>query len=336
MFNILKSFKRTIFWKWFLLLFLSPLYNFFWKYVINFHAKFLGFFWSLKKNDFFDLKDKNYLKIKDNENILSLANDLNNFCSENFLEKSRNKMRSNKKWTNELFQDLPEDLRKRIIDFASSNLIVTTATKYLGVFPILSRIYFYHNIVNQENANEEASQMWHKDGMGYRGLDFFIPVTDIDESNGPLFFSKKDNPLGAFSKIEHAIKNPKHGERNKISNKEFEKLHKDEEIDSIIGPKGSCLIVDSYNCYHKGGFIKEGERLMLRIAFDTVDSIIVNLDDEQYGSDEVFYYNKKHKKEVDNSYLRFLYFKRSKLIKNLKLPDKLLRFYQFFHYKINN
>ena len=75
---------------------------------------------------------------------------------------------------------------------------------------------------------------------------------------------------------------------------------------------------------------------MLRIAFDTVDSIIVNLDDEQYGSDEVFYYDKKHKKDVDNRYLRFLYFKRSKLIKNLKLPEKLLRFYQFFHYKINN
>ena len=105
------------------MLFLYPLYNFFWKFIINIHAKFLGFFWNLKKNDFFDLKNKNYLKIKDNENILSLANDLNNFCSENFLEKSRNKMRANKKWTNELFQDLPEDLRKRIIDFASSNLM---------------------------------------------------------------------------------------------------------------------------------------------------------------------------------------------------------------------
>ena len=33
-----------------------------------------------------------------------------------------------------------------------------------------------------------------------------------------------------------------------------------------------------------GGFIKKGERLMLRIAFDTVDSIIVNLDDEQYAN----------------------------------------------------
>ena len=88
------------------------------------------------------------------------------------------------------------------------------------------------------------------------------------------------NPLGAFSKIENSISNPKHGERNKISNEEFEKIHKDDEIDNIIGPKGTCLIVDSYNCYHKGGFVKKGERLMIRIAFDTVDSIIVNLDDE--------------------------------------------------------
>jgi len=332
---ILKKIKRTIFWKWFLILFLHPFYNFFWKYIINFHAKLLGFFWNLKKNEYFDLKNKHYLKVNNNNHIINLANDLSSFCTENFLERSRNKMKANKKWTNELFQDLPEDLRNKIIDFASSNLVITTTSKYLGVFPILSRIYFYHNIVNQNNPDEELSQKWHKDGMGYKGLDFFISVTDIDESNGPLFLSKKKNPLGAFSRIKNAIKNPKHGERNKISNEEFEKIHNEEEIDSIIGRKGTCLIVDSYNCYHKGGFVKKGERLMLRIAFDTVDSTVVNFDDEKNSNREVFYYSKKHKNEINNSYLRFLYFKRSKFIKKLKIPEKLLKFYQFFHYKIN-
>ena len=330
-----KNFKRTIYWKYFLLLFLKPFYDFIWKYFINFHAKFLNFIWNFKKKEYFDLKNNNYLKITNNIKILNLVNELNNFCSKELLENSRNKMRQNKKWSNELFDELPIDLKKKIIDFASSDLILTTTSKYLGVFPILSRIYFYHNIVNENNKDEELSQKWHKDGMGYKGLDFFISITDIDESNGPLYLSKQKNPLGAFSKIENSIQNPKKGERNKIENEIFNKLHESEEIDSIIGSKGTCIIVDSYNCYHKGGFMKEGDRVMLRIAFDTIDSTVVNFDEEKYKSDEVFYYNKMHKNEVKDSFMKFLFFKRSKFIKSINLSEKLLKFYQLLHYKIN-
>ena len=68
---------------------------------------------------------------------------------------------------------------------------------------------FYHNIPNPNGENEIQAQKWHKDGMGYKGLDFFISITDINLENGPFFFLKKNNPLGAFSRIENAIPNPK-------------------------------------------------------------------------------------------------------------------------------
>ena len=104
-----KNFKRTIYWKYFLLLFLKPFYDFIWKYFINFHAKFLNFIWNFKKKEYFDLKNNNYLKITNNIKILNLVNELNNFCSKELLENSRNKMRQNKKWSNELFDELPID-----------------------------------------------------------------------------------------------------------------------------------------------------------------------------------------------------------------------------------
>ena len=280
------------------------------------------------------LKKKDSLKITDNNIILNLSNELNDFCTEEILEKSRTKMRKDNEYSNELFEELPVTLKNRIIEFASSELIVTTASKYLGVFPILSRIYFYHNVKNPNNPNEQSAQRWHKDGMGHKGLDFFISITDINEFNGPLFLSKKNNVLGSFSKIENAIKNPKPGERNKISNEEFDKLHEEKDIESIIGKKGTCLIVDSYNCYHKGGFVKSGDRIMLRVAFDTIDSCVVNFDEEKYSNNNVFYYDKRCKKDVSNIFLKFLFFKRSKIMKFFKVPQKLLRFYQFFHYKI--
>ena len=56
--KILKNIKRTSFWKFFLLILIVPIYNFFWKYFINFHAKTLDIFWNLKKREFFDLKKK--------------------------------------------------------------------------------------------------------------------------------------------------------------------------------------------------------------------------------------------------------------------------------------
>ena len=332
--KILKNIKRTSFWKFFLLILIVPIYNFFWKYFINFHAKILDILWNLKKREFFDLKNNNSLKISNNHIILNLSNELNNFCTKDLIEKSRNTMRKNNVYTNELFDELPEILKNKIIEFASSELIITTTSKYLGVFPILSRIYFYHNMKNPDNPNEQLSQRWHKDGMGHKGLDFFISITDINESNGPLFLSKKKNILGSFSKIENAIHNPKPGERNKISNEEFDKLHEEKDIESIIGKKGTCLIVDSYNCYHKGGFVNSGDRIMLRIAFDTIDSSVVNFDEEKYSSNNVFYYNKRSKKDFTDIFLKFLFFKRSKIMKFFKIPQKLLKFYQFFHYKI--
>ena len=89
--TFLKNFKRTIFWKYFLLLFLKPSYDVVWKYIINYHAKFLYFLWNFKKKDYFDLKKKNYLKITNNTQITNLVNELNNFCTDEFLEKSKKK-----------------------------------------------------------------------------------------------------------------------------------------------------------------------------------------------------------------------------------------------------
>ena len=28
---------------------------------------------------------------------------------------------------------------------------------------------------------------WHKDGLGFKNLDFFMCVTDLDETNGPFY-----------------------------------------------------------------------------------------------------------------------------------------------------
>ena len=43
--------------------------------------------------------------------------------------------------------------------------------------------------------------LWHKDDFGYKSLDLFLAINDIDEENGPLYFLKRREPLGVFYKI---------------------------------------------------------------------------------------------------------------------------------------
>tara|TARA_B100001142_G_C14319051_1_gene649687 strand:- start:1252 stop:2277 length:1026 start_codon:yes stop_codon:yes gene_type:complete len=334
--NYLKNIKKLIFWKFILLYVIKPIYDFVWTYIINIHAKILLISWKPKSKDYFNLNKNNQLIIKNDMRISNISNELSKICTKDFLNKSREEMKTKSQYSQELFDRLDHVTKEKIINFASSDLIVNTVAKYLGVFPVLSRIYFYHNIPNANGEGEIKAQKWHKDGMGYKGLDFFISITDIDLNNGPFFFLKKNNPLGAFSRIEKALLNPIHGERNKISNEEFVKIYNESDIDSIVGPKGTCVIVDSYNCYHKGGYLLKGDRVMLRIAFDTIDSTVLNFDEEKYKSDNIFYYNKKHISNVNNKFLKFLHYKRSPFIKFFKISQKLLKFYQLLHFKINN
>ena len=332
MIKFLKLFKRSLIWKYIVLFLIKPIFDFFWTYIINFEAKFLYFKWNKNKKNFFDLNDANHLIVEDNKDIESLANELSNFCDEDVLQKSKNKMLSEEDcYTNHLFDLLPRDLKEKVVKFASSDLIVNTATQYLGVFPILSRIYLYHNIPRSHETIK--AQRWHKDGMSYKGLDFFISITDIDIENGPFSFVTRKNKLGAFEKIDKVDENAKPGGRGKVSDLEFTKIFEDHEIETVLGKKGTCIIVDSYNCYHKGGHCKTKDRVMLRIAFDTIDSSVIYYDEEKYKSDTIFYYNKKKISEVESDFTKYLMFRRSKFIKKFDIAPKMLKLYDFLDYK---
>lgn len=344
----MKKFKRTKFWKIFLLIIIVPFYDLIWKYIINFYGKILYILWNLKKRDYFDLKKNNNFLLKDNKFFSNFAAEIANHCNEEILSNSRNTIyedspvvktfsdKKGEKYLNGLFETLPEDLKRKIVNFASSDLMITTAAKYLGVFPILTRIYLYHNIPIAESS-EKAAQLWHRDGFGYKGIDLFVSITDVNEFSGPLFFLNKKNKLGVFERVENSIQNPRKGERNKITLENFDKIYPKEYIDNNMGKKGTALFIDSYNCYHRGGFCKKSDRVMLRIAYDTIDSVVTNSAERfQKDNNNGVHYNlfEEREKKFNSIFLRYLFLKRSYLFHKLKIAEKLLNFYQFMHHKI--
>ena len=92
--NYLKKIKRSTLWKFFLLYLIKPTYDFLWVYIINFHAKIIFIFYSFKKREYFNLNKRNQLIIKNDDRITNIANELNQICTKEFLDKSREEMQA--------------------------------------------------------------------------------------------------------------------------------------------------------------------------------------------------------------------------------------------------
>ena len=207
----LKSIKKSKYWRYFIQLIFYPVYNFFWEYFLNFKAKMLFFLWKFKKKKYIDLLKNDKILIKNNNNFTKIAKKILQEAIP-LLENSKKKILSpeyKKSLTNineadaeapyriSLYERLSHNLKKEIVEFASSDLMVSTAAEYMRIFPILTRIQVYHNIPI-EGSKRRGAMYWHKDTFGFKNLDFFMAVTDIDEENGPFYCLEKKNKKQVF------------------------------------------------------------------------------------------------------------------------------------------
>ena len=89
-------------------------------------------------------------------------------------------------------------------------------SKTFGVFPILAKMTVYHNIP-RPGSSIRGAMNWHKDDFGYKSLDLFLNITDIDENSGPLYALRKKERLGVFSRSFNEIQNAKSGEKENFN-----------------------------------------------------------------------------------------------------------------------
>ena len=140
---------------------------------------------------------------------------------------------------------------------------------------------------------------------------------------------RKKNMLGVLSKFDADIKNPVRGERSKIKLKDFEEFSKNDDIISLKGKSGSAMFIDSFSCYHRGGHCTKNPRILLRISYQGVDSLVLR----QNLNGVLNFHDKVTSSSVGNLFTRFLLFKRSKIIEKLNLKIKLLRFYDIINFR---
>ena len=341
MINILIRIKTLKLYKLFLLYFIKPLYELIWQYVINFQGKILYFLWFSKKKKLIDLNNNDKKIIENNKDINNLAEKIYNHCFPSILENSKKELldgsvsisnatnSGDKTYNQEIFDKIKPDLQKEIFEFAHSELLISSAAKYLKVFPVLGKVLLYHNIPNKPEEVRGA-MFWHKDDFGYKSLDLFVAISDIDEKNGPLSAIKKKNRYGIFSKsFEENKTQNQAGERGKITYNHYENLDA-ENILKLKGKRGTSLLIDSFTVYHRGGHCLSKDRLMLRFSYQTPDAIRV----PSSGFSKLAQFDKLNKNFSLNIFLNYLYKKKPSKV-TLIVRNYLMRFYRICHIKEN-
>lgn len=165
------------------------------------------------------------------------------------------------------FKDLltPEDLLSNpiFIEFATDVNLISSITKYLGIFPVLGNIRIIETI---ENDTCISSQLFHLDPEDYKQVKIFINLTDVALENGPLTVlnAKKTK------KVKGKILNP----YGRVSDKNLFKLTNKGDYFQSIGPKGSAFAVDTCSCFHMGSRTRKNNRIVLLISYLSFPCIV--------------------------------------------------------------
>ena len=185
--------RNSSLWLYLIRYTLKPIYSFLWKNIINFQGRILYiFFHSHKKID----EDFNLNYFKNDKKIIYNDPGFNqiskiiyeNINKNNLVQKSYEKLNSgnfsagdnqyksgSNAFVDDLFDQLDDNVKEDIIKFSINHKIFLSASKYLGVVPVIAKINVLHNIENKTKA-PRASMLWHKDDFGYRSLDLFLAM----------------------------------------------------------------------------------------------------------------------------------------------------------------
>ena len=168
-------------------------------------------------------------------------------------------------YTEDIYNHLSMSIKSSIFDFAiSDSKIQNFIKKYFGFRARLHSIRILYNIP-KKNSILEGPKLWHRDttDSDLRQIKIFIPITNINNQNGPLYLLRNEN----LAKEHLAILGTKDQYNDtRVRDKSIKKLNGN--IFSSEGiTKGYKIYFDSKRVYHKGGFAKSKDRLMLQLQF---------------------------------------------------------------------
>lgn len=119
----------------------------------------------------------------------------------------------------------------------------------------------WHHLATQEEPS--ASQLWHRDREDLQILKVFIYLTDVSVENGPFTYAPQTHLLGKMQSeseffLEKNVKRTNDDMMNNLVNKN--------QWIQATAPKYTLIFADTHG-FHKGGYVKEGERLLFTAMY---------------------------------------------------------------------
>ena len=166
----------------------------------------------------------------------------------------------------DISKELDIETRLEILKFALDEKNIDVICGYLRFVPRVATIKVLLN--RQTDRVALGPQRWHRDWFGYKGINIFCALTDIDEQTGMHSAIGLDS-ISKYSEIPTYSNNSSVTpyDRDRVSNESMLDFIPKVAINELKGPPGTTALVDTSWAYHKGGHIERGYRLLLEIAY---------------------------------------------------------------------
>ena len=240
-------------------------------------------------------------------------------------------------WLTESQKDNEKIINSSVLQkLAMDPKILNFVAKYLGVTPTHVATNFWFSAPSIDTYEQERNaQKYHQDGSFISFVKVFIYLTDTDELNGAHFYVAGSNR----SKPDTLLENYTQSER--IDDRTLEKIFGKKMLRSIQGSAGDLIFADT-SCFHKGGVVKKGYRLMMNLEYTStlfgsgmnyfncsVNNTLLKGHSKEVTKRIHMNYNKvKHEEYLDyQKSISRLFFQKLNRVKENFLVDEMLRKY---------
>lgn len=207
------------------------------------------------KPEFLDVKEnlKAYGFSKITEDVLS-EGEVESFVlkAKELIATKELKSEENKKFWQRPLSGTSLDSEHFLVKFAMHDHILSIVSEYIQGLPLLNSVELIRSIDNGEDG-WSRSQLWHKDHDDLKMLKLFIYLTDVKNYN--------DGPFEYFESGE-----------TKAMRLRYSPVHKTDAVinsasvyehSSVFGEIGTCFVIDTSQCLHRGSRVRgEANRLV--------------------------------------------------------------------------
>ena len=162
--------------------------------------------------------------------------------------------------------------------FLKDKIILNQIYSRLGFEVAMNNFEIYLNHYNPDSG-EEGPKLWHRDDDSIAGqLKLFFIINDLDESSGGFFYFIPRNIIKQYQKLDISDSRKKLDSWYKYrkTDEELKKVINLDENKLTHGKKNpELLIIDTNDCYHKGGHIKSKNsyRVMVMAVYSPIFNI---------------------------------------------------------------